>query len=301
MAVTIEGDARTRVERPAPAFTARPLDRRFPRRLLDRYVRRGSDAVLGWLERADARLVQAVADAQTVAGIRGSVGEIGVHHGKLFILLYLTLHSGERAFCIDVFEAQELNPDGSGHGDEAALHRNLLAHAGSTRDITVLRTDSVRVRPPELLDAAGRVRLFSVDGGHAADIVCSDMALAFESLDADGVILLDDYFEHEWPGVSDGTHRFFSERRPDLAPFAIGVNKVYFSRPAAAALYRRALRAACPDLFLREARFMGATVDIYQDGRGRLRSRFTATPFWLAIRTTPLGRAGRAVWRALNR
>jgi hypothetical protein len=287
-----------------PLHTSREtqaLVRRFPETRLDRYLAHGSAEVLGWLEATDARIVRALADAQTEAGVSGGVGEIGVHHGKLFILLYLALHAGERAFCIDVFDEQELNPDGSGRGDELVFRRNLTAHAKSSADIGVIRASSARVSARQILDSAGRIRLFSVDGGHSAELACNDMLLAHETLAPEGVILLDDYFEREWPGVSDGTQRFFRERRPDLVPFAIGVNKVYFARTAAAPRYRHAVRAACSDVHFREALLMDSPVDIYQDGKGGLHGRLTATPFWLSIRTTPVGKVIRRAWKVARR
>ncbi|HEV2069230.1 MAG TPA: hypothetical protein VGR26_05515 [Acidimicrobiales bacterium] len=42
-----------------------------------------------------------VANAGTMPG---SVGEIGVHHGKLFLLAYLASRRDEAAFAVDVFE-----------------------------------------------------------------------------------------------------------------------------------------------------------------------------------------------------
>jgi hypothetical protein len=275
--------------------------RRFAPERLRRYLARGSADVLGWLEPTDALITRVLADLQTQSGHRGGVGEIGVHHGKLFILLYLVLHVGERAFCIDVFEAQELNPDGSGHGDEPTLRRNLLAHAGSLADIEMLRGNSADMSAGQILAATGPVRLFSVDGGHSAELAYNDLCLADATLAPHGVILLDDYFEREWPGVSDGTQQFLRERRPDLVPFAIGLNKVYFCRPPLAQHYGEAVRATCADLFLRRAAFLGAPVDIYEDGRNRLQARVAAIPLWLAIRTTPLGHALRRVWHLVRR
>jgi hypothetical protein len=271
--------------------------RRFPSERLDRYMARGHDEVIGWLEATDAGIVRALAEAQTEAGVTGGVGEIGVHHGKLFILLFLALHAGERAFCVDVFEAQDLNPERSGHGDEAILRRNLLAHAKDLSGIEVIRGSSTDVSARQILDSTGRVRLISIDGGHAADVVCNDMRLAAETLSPEGVILLDDYFQREWPGVSEGTQRFFRDHRPDLVPFAIGVNKVYFSRPPVAKRYRHAVRSACGDLLFRKTTFMGVPVDIYEDGKNRLHVRLVASPVWQSIRTTAVGHAIRKVWR----
>jgi hypothetical protein len=73
-----------------------------------------------------ARLVKATSDAQVIAGTRGSVGEVGVHHGRLFILLYLLAEPDERAFAIDIFDEQHLNEDHSGQGDRKVFEENLI-------------------------------------------------------------------------------------------------------------------------------------------------------------------------------
>ena len=51
------------------------------------------------------------------------------------------------------------------------------------------------------------MRLFSVDGGHAADITASDLTLAEASLCPGGRVILDDYFTI-WQSVSEGASRY---------------------------------------------------------------------------------------------
>ena len=64
---------------------------------LERYIRRGKFYVDGWLHSDAARAVVALTDRQRTLDITGGVAEIGVHHGKLFILLYLLGGDGEKA------------------------------------------------------------------------------------------------------------------------------------------------------------------------------------------------------------
>jgi hypothetical protein len=46
------------------------------------------------------------------------------------------------------------------------------------------------------------------------------------------LIILDDYFNEMWSGVSEGVHRYFREPR-GILPFATGANKTFFCRFAA--------------------------------------------------------------------
>ena len=89
---------------------------------------------------------------------------------------------------------------------------------------------------------AGPVRLFSVDGGHTADITASDLALAEASLCPGGIVILDDYFNEAWPGVSEGATRYLGAGTSTLVPVAIGGNKFVFTNSKElAGKYREAL------------------------------------------------------------
>ena len=55
----------------------------------------------------------------------------------------------------------------------------------------------------------GPLRFFSIDGGHLSHIVKHDLETAALSITDGGVIILDDYFNPEFPGVSEGTNRYF--------------------------------------------------------------------------------------------
>lgn len=81
--------------------------RKFSSDRLQRYLRKGNKRVEGWLYQVDAQLVRAIGDIQTKNGISGSVGEIGVWKGRLFILLYLLLGGFK-------FQVQRMTDDGVG-------------------------------------------------------------------------------------------------------------------------------------------------------------------------------------------
>ena len=140
-----------------------------------RYLSGGMRKVQGWLEPEAAILISQLADVQTV---RGAVGEIGVHHGKLFLLLELCRSAGEGAVAVDLFEMQDQNIDGSGRGNVKKFRRNLARFAARPSDVVVHSADSTRLATGSLLGLAGApFRLFSVDGGHTAEITVSDLQL----------------------------------------------------------------------------------------------------------------------------
>src|SRR5690349_15610200 len=80
---------------------------------LRRYLRRHGE-IPGWLDDFSARFIAEIGRIQAERGVKGSVAEIGVHMGRLFILLKLLVSPDERALALDIFAHQQLNVDGSG-------------------------------------------------------------------------------------------------------------------------------------------------------------------------------------------
>jgi hypothetical protein len=205
------------------------------------YRRYGHRRVAGYTESPALTLLQVVDNAQRAAGIGGPVAEIGVHHGQLFIAMKLLQRPGEASVAIDLFEDQDANIDKSGEGDRDQFLQNV--DRWSSRDGLIIHSgDSTKIKPgdiPEMKD----VRLFSVDGGHTEQIVLSDMRLSEASLADGGVVIADDVFNHQWPGVAVGTVHYL-EQGGALAPFYIGCNKVLFAHRDHADRYRRAIDEA---------------------------------------------------------
>ena len=205
-----------------------------------RYRALGHRTVQGWLEPRVFDLLRTLTDVQQAGGVEGGAAEIGVHHGQLFVALQL-LNPGRPAVAIDVFGDQQLNRDSSGEGDLAWFRANV-ERWGDPATLVVRQADSTTLTGDDVRELAqGPVRLFSVDGGHTEDVVRTDLRTAEEALADGGVVVLDDVFNPEWPGVSVGTLRYL-DADPALEPFAIGFNKVFLTQPPHAATYRTALR-----------------------------------------------------------
>lgn len=260
---------------------------------VERYIRRGRFYVDGWLHSEAALIIAALTARQRTLGMTGGIAEIGVHHGKLFILLYLLSQGAEKAVAVDLFEDQHLNIDQSGSGDLARFRRNLERHADSRR-LVLHKGNSMELTGAVMTRLAeGPLRFFSVDGGHTADITAHDLETAEASIAEGGIIVIDDVFNEQWPGVSDGVHRFF-ERRPNLVPFAIGANKTYFCRPSHRDIYHDA--AAAPASAVVATEFLGQPVAYLSFFRQTLKSRIAASATWHRLRTTAVGLPLRWAW-----
>jgi len=145
---------------------------------------------------------------------------------------------GERAFAVDVFDDQHLNPDRSGCGDLARFNHNLGLYADRA-GVEIIKKDSTQLTRSDFYRGRkGAIRLFSVDGSHTSMHTFSDLTFASQLLSPDGIICLDDFYNPEWPGVQEGFYRFLAGS-PDIAAFAYGNQKLYLCRTEAHSRYLR--------------------------------------------------------------
>lgn len=292
------------------------------------YANKHYKKISGWLGKDTITQLIRLNDIQHTLGISGHVGEIGVHHGKLFILLYLFAREQESAIALDIFEQQELNVDESGHGSLSILENNLAIYAGGTSRLKIINADSTTIGAREITAAiGGKLRLFSVDGGHLAGIVRHDLNTASAAICEGGIVILDDYFNPEFPGVSEGVNQFFMmDNQRDLVPFFVGMNKIYittrdyaeryidhFVRADVGIAYHETTKFRTYNTALapiRVTELFGATVLSYspdhfgklyrisrsiKQQRSRTRNQLSESEAWRHLRNTKLGHLVRRV------
>jgi len=197
--------------------------------------------VEGWLSETDARIFELILEQQSDLGIIGSVAEIGLHHGKSFIVLCSCLKYSEKAYGIDLFESQSLNLDSSGFGSKDRVLGNLQRFGCDMSRVVLDGRLSELVKASDIQSAVGGVRFFSIDGGHWYSTVFQDLILAKASLISGGVIALDDYLRPEWPDVARAYHAWYALNCEEFEVIAIGFNKIYLTHPSWAPWYRESL------------------------------------------------------------
>lgn len=186
--------------------------------------------VEGWFFPVDAYLFGFIDEVQRREEIRGNLFEIGVHHGKTAMFLARCRRDDEVLGVCDVFEHQELNRDHSGEGSREIFTRNMGAHP-----VRVFAKESAKLTTE---DTTAECRFVHIDGGHRAEDVVNDLNVAERALLPDGIVAVDDAFNPNWPGVSEGFYQFVNARDA-FAPLLIGGNKVLLTRPGAIARYER--------------------------------------------------------------
>ncbi len=228
----------------------------------DIYLKSGLQTVEGWLNPFCAKFIAGLSTVQRNLGVTGSVGEIGVHHGKLFILLHCDADKS-RSFAIDVFDEQHLNVDQSGKGNYEKFVQNVVRWCGPTLNIEIIKSSSFNVTPAQLKSAVGDIRIFSIDGGHTQECTINDIDLAESTIGEYGVVVLDDVFNPHWPGVMSGIAQYLMRDGALLRPFAISPGKVYLARAPAAEIIRRDMSAMFRESLDKASVLFQHEVDIY--------------------------------------
>lgn len=255
-----------------------------------KYTQMKKETIGGWLDFEDLYSVKLLSDAQHAAGVVGSVGEIGVHHGLLFVGLAQAAYYSEPVFAADIFEQQQFNFDNSGRGDKAIFLKNIDTFTGRTsNDVTLFEGSSLDLTAARIA-AKGlpRARMFSVDGCHTFDCTLSDIKVAACTLAPGGIVLIDDYAQAVDPehkkfvkGVSTAVTAFLGLEGYDLVPFLATANKLYMSDSAHVAQYRKVLE---DDLAFENC--LDGTLDIHghvttrlsQEKRGHFNFDFPGAP-----------------------
>ncbi|HEV7578708.1 MAG TPA: class I SAM-dependent methyltransferase [Caldimonas sp.] len=198
---------------------------------------------------------------------------------------------------------QDENVDGSGKGSRDALMQNLRTHGCDLSRVELVAENSLRLTPERIISlCGGQPRLFSIDGGHTAEATRNDLTLADRTACEGALVILDDYFNSSWPGVSEGTCIFMREDRQRLVPVAITSNKFIFTvgKEQAAAYRQRSLENRLSShRFSTDSqvtKVFGADVIVFE-ARPRLRDIAPQTELWLRIRDTPFGVALRGLKR----
>lgn len=191
--------------------------------------------ISGWFSREAALVLSLVDSIQKQNDLEGDLFEIGVHHGKSALFLHHFLRGKEKLRVCDIFGDQRMNISQSGVGDKAIFLNNCQRILGenSIQIFEKLSTDLT-------IDEIGRsYRLFHVDGGHCYEEALADLLLAKQALKEYGVIVLDDPFRHEWPGVTEAVIEFL-KISPDFSVLLVGFNKLLLVRDSVKTTYTEA-------------------------------------------------------------
>ncbi len=184
--------------------------------------------VEGWVNKYMPEVVRFAVEMMKIYGVQPrSAGEIGVHHGRFFLVLEELCDEVGYCDAYDVFEDQFRNLDGSGCGSEKKFLANVEAYAKSSNRVRAFKVDSLDLcAGVSLFQRDTTYELFSIDGCHTALHTCSDLKFAERNVAPGGVVIVDDISNMSWMGVLEGVCRYLQGPSPRLAPFGVGLNKL---------------------------------------------------------------------------
>jgi hypothetical protein len=216
------------------------------------------EAIEGWFTPDAALLFLLCNQLIRDRGIAGDVLEIGVHHG-LSAIVTASLREAHGSFvAVDLFDdLQELNTSGSGAGSRSTFMTNMRSAFGNLDFMNVVTGSSEQLSPEQL---GTNFAFCHVDGGHSARETYSDIVLCQQLLLPGGLLALDDYFNQEWPGVSEGALRYLLEHTEAFTTIAIGFNKVLLQKNPASLDLGLYLRQQAPDVPRKLVDFCGSPV-----------------------------------------
>jgi hypothetical protein len=175
-------------------------------------------------------------------GTTGDLLEIGVYYGKSLIPLLDMAKPNETCIGIDVFEDQHLNMDESGgHTTINSVRQNIIkVYDELPKHLKLVKQCSGSLTDKELLKLSTNniFRFISIDGCHTFDYTFHDLSLAANSISEDGIIVIDDYTNADWPGVKAATDHFLNLKN-NLQPIYAGANKLILcSREVSSTFYK---------------------------------------------------------------
>lgn len=211
----------------------------------------------GWLTLDAACFLDFCDGVQKREGIVGHIFEIGVHHGRTTVLLGLFVRPGnERLIVNDIFDLQHFNISTSGFGSEKIFLKNLRVSLPDLGCLSVIKKPSASLTLEETTEAC---RIFVIDGGHTAEETLSDLETARRAILPRGLIMVDDYANMEFAGVSEGICRFL-QRREEIVPWAYCFNQMFLVSREQAAFYNDQLDSSAFRDFCRRHRYIGKRV-----------------------------------------
>jgi hypothetical protein len=201
--------------------------------LFDFYKHRVEGRIEGWFYNHDILLFWLFDFIQKQAGWRGDLCELGVYQGKSAVALAHMARADERLYGFDIFHEVPARQVRATVGD--------LCPGLADRLILVQDDLRQRAEPPEMV-ARGGVRFIHLDAVHDHPSVLNNFA---PLLTSQGILVLDDCFDPEWPGVPTAMTEFcLSPAGRHIRPFAASRAKMYLCGRHMVETYQRCVIAS---------------------------------------------------------
>jgi hypothetical protein len=163
--------------------------------------------------------------SQNSCDIAGNFLEIGVFRGRSAHLVSQFLSPDEICILVDV-------NDISAVGDRMAQYG---------RSPTIVQCPSDQLNRSKATQYRGSCRLIHVDGDHSGHAVLTDLDTAKEYIGPRGMIVVDDYYNAQYPQITAATYRWL-DVNPEYRTVLCGFNKGYLVHARDYDLYESLIR-----------------------------------------------------------
>jgi hypothetical protein len=188
------------------------------------------EEVAGYFYPVDIVMIYALLSS-TQKNLAGDVCEIGVAEGKSAICISNFKRPEDNFYLYDIFSEEQKN----------IAEKNLLKFGNCDnihwrlQDTTELKSENLKFERP--------LRFLHIDGCHEHDAVLNDLVLFSYFMHDDGIILMDDYNDYEFPGVNSATMQFCLSKYnvKNWRVISIGDNKAYLCQKKNQEIYQKSL------------------------------------------------------------
>lgn len=194
--------------------------------------------VPGWFPLVDFEFLLNINGVQQITGVRGDILEIGTYKGKSGILLSLCAEKSETVRLLDLYTDIRLTKNIESIDYKSlndGLTRKNLNKYGSKYELVF--GNSLEI--PSLIPTEPH-RIIHIDGSHQYEIVRRDLENALNLLSRRGVIVLDDYRNVDYPGVSRAFWEFYESN--DLEIICATPSRIYMTQKEFTEMYLMAIK-----------------------------------------------------------
>jgi hypothetical protein len=204
--------------------------------LWDLYKEKVENEVRGWFFTHDLITFWLIDLIQKKASWNGHFCELGTYEGKSAITLGKLAGPDEKLFCFDNFEEVA----------QSTAAANIHRFCPDLKDrLVCIRQDLTKLQSPPPQVELNSVRFVHIDAAHGHSAVVNDLVNFLPLLTREAVIVLDDYFDPDYPGVSTAMTEFcLSDMGRHIRPFAASRSKMYLCARPYVELYQRCIVAS---------------------------------------------------------
>lgn len=176
------------------------------------------ETIHGWCLPEALAAWDALLSFQESLSITGNFLEIGVWKGKTAaVMLHHLKPEKEKIFLVDIkLATTELKKNFSlikTHADETIIY-----HQTPSWGLEYMNFPSTSCR------------FIHIDGKHTGEAVYNDLKAADKFLSHNGIVCIDDFFEHQYPQITQAVFRYIDKNPYSFSFFLCGFKKAYLAR-----------------------------------------------------------------------